>query len=61
MSVRFSKFLHAAALTAGVVLVSVPAFAGGTTTSVPEPSTLTLLGSVIFIPGVAAWIKRKLS
>lgn len=61
MSVRFSKFLHAAALTAGVVLVSAPAFAGTTTTTVPEPSSLTLLGSAIFIPGAVAWIKRKLS
>jgi hypothetical protein len=61
MSVRLSNLLHVAILTAGVVLVSAPAFAGGSTgtTSVPEPSTLALLG--LAIPGAAAWIKHKLS
>ncbi|MGH6983567.1 MAG: PEP-CTERM sorting domain-containing protein [Stellaceae bacterium] len=54
-------------MTAGVALVSAPAFAwyggggcmsgcGGT--PVPEPSTLALLG--VAIPGAAAWIKHKL-
>ncbi len=60
MSVRFSKLLPVAILAAGAVLVSAPAFAT-VVAPVPEPSTLALLGSAIAIPGVAAWIKRKLS
>lgn len=69
MSVRLSRIVRFAVMTAGVALVSAPAFAwygggggcmhgcGGT--SVPEPSTLALLG--VAIPGAAAWIKHKLS
>lgn len=69
MSVRLSRIVRFAVMTAGVALVSAPAFAwygggggcghgcGGT--PVPEPSTLALLG--VAIPGAAAWIKHKLS
>jgi hypothetical protein len=58
-------------LVAGLALATAPAFAwnnpppsGGCTSncggsSVPEPSTLALLG--VAIPGAAAWIKRKLA
>lgn len=68
MSVRLSRIVRFAVMTAGVALVSAPAFAwygggggcghgcGGT--PVPEPSTLALLG--VAIPGAAAWIKHKL-
>ncbi len=59
-----------AVLVAGLALATAPAFAwntqpsGGCTSncggsSVPEPSTLALLG--VAIPGAAAWIKRKLA
>lgn len=67
MSVRLSHIVRFAVMTAGIALVSVPAFAwygGGCSwgcgggTPVPEPSTLALLG--VAIPGAAAWIKHKL-
>jgi hypothetical protein len=61
-----------AVLVAGIALATAPAFAGGGYnnpppsctsncggSSVPEPSTLALLG--IAIPGAAAWIRRKLA
>lgn len=68
MSVRLSHLVRFAVVTAGIALVTAPAFAwygggGGCTsgcggTPVPEPSTLALLG--VAIPGAAAWIKHKL-
>jgi len=70
MSVRLSHIVRFAVVTAGIALVSAPAFAwygggggctwgcGGGGTPVPEPSTLALLG--VAIPGAAAWIKHKL-
>jgi PEP-CTERM motif len=71
MSVRLSHIVRVAVMTAGIALVTAPAFAWysggggggcwgscGGGTSVPEPSTLALLG--IAIPGAAAWIKHKL-
>lgn len=67
MSIR--HIVRVSALGLVLALASAPAFAwggggGGCTSncggnSVPEPSTLALLG--IAIPGAAAWIKRKLS
>jgi hypothetical protein len=62
-----------AVLVAGIALAAAPAFAGYNNnppppsscysncggSSVPEPSTLALLG--VTIPGAAAWIKRKLA
>ncbi|MDE2167001.1 MAG: PEP-CTERM sorting domain-containing protein [Alphaproteobacteria bacterium] len=70
MSVRLKSVVRFAVMTAGVVLTAAPAFAWysgggggcwgscGGGTSVPEPSTLALLG--VAIPGAAAWIKHKL-
>jgi len=71
MSVRLSHIVRLAVMTAGIALVTAPAFAwysgggggcswgcGGGGTPVPEPSTLALLG--VAIPGAAAWIKHKL-
>ncbi|HYL47855.1 MAG TPA: PEP-CTERM sorting domain-containing protein [Stellaceae bacterium] len=71
MSVRLSQIVRLAVMTAGIALVTAPAFAwysgggggctwgcGGGGTPVPEPSTLALLG--VAIPGAAAWIKHKL-
>lgn len=67
MSVRLSHIARFAVMTAGIALISAPAFAwyggGGCSwgcggTPVPEPSTLALLG--VAIPGAAAWIKHKL-
>ncbi|MGH6968951.1 MAG: PEP-CTERM sorting domain-containing protein [Stellaceae bacterium] len=64
MSVRLSHIVRFAVVTAGIALVSAPAFAwyggggGGGGHPVPEPSTLALLG--VAIPGAAAWIKHKL-
>jgi hypothetical protein len=66
----FRQVTRIAVITAGFALATVPAFAwnnpppsGGCSSncggnSVPEPSTLALLG--IAIPGAAAWIKRKI-
>ncbi|GEM_PF-5332683 len=67
-SVRLAHVVRLAAMTAGIAIVTAPAFAwsgGGCWGSscgggapVPERSILALLG--VAIPGAAAWIKRKL-
>jgi hypothetical protein len=42
-----------------LVVAAVPAHAGGTVLTTPEPATITLVATGAAVVGVTAWIRRR--